>query len=305
MTAYDVAENYPTKDETLVPAEVVSIDNTQSGPFVKRGNADESLLGVVSTAPAVLMGGFNGREYKEEKQVAVALSGRVPVKISLENGPIKAGDYLTSSSTPGAAMRATKAGRVIGMALEDYGFDKSQIPNPKSQSNPNDQNPNNQNSCSGLENCDLKIENSLPEGKVAVFVNPHWYGGELTAGGALADADGEIIVAALTQSQSFKDLVKETIKEALASLSGTVIAAGEWTFEKITAKKLCVEDVCVDRDQLKNLLDNNSPKPALSIAPQEATDGKQTPSPSATPEVSPEITLMPAAEIIPIPGVTP
>ena len=48
----------------------------------------------------------------------VALVGRVLVKVSLENGPINAADPLTSSSTPGTAMKATKAGKIIGYALD-------------------------------------------------------------------------------------------------------------------------------------------------------------------------------------------
>jgi len=50
----------------------------------------------------------------------VALNGRVPVKVSTENGEIKAGDFLTSSSIPGVAMKATKPGQVVGKALEDF-----------------------------------------------------------------------------------------------------------------------------------------------------------------------------------------
>ena len=49
----------------------------------------------------------------------MAAVGRVPVKVSLENGPIRVGDPLTSSSKPGVAMRATKAGKIVGYALED------------------------------------------------------------------------------------------------------------------------------------------------------------------------------------------
>ena len=52
--------------------------------------------------------------------IAIALSGRVPVKVSTENGAIVAGDYLTSSSITGVAMKATKAGPIIGLAMESY-----------------------------------------------------------------------------------------------------------------------------------------------------------------------------------------
>ncbi len=47
----------------------------------------------------------------------VALSGRVPVIVSTENGPIKPGDYLTTSTIPGVAMKATKGGSIIGTAM--------------------------------------------------------------------------------------------------------------------------------------------------------------------------------------------
>src|SRR5690606_6208547 len=59
-----------------------------------------------------------GKEIQDSKPVA--LSGRVPVKVNLENGPIKRGDYLTLSSTPGVAMKATESGQTIGVALQNY-----------------------------------------------------------------------------------------------------------------------------------------------------------------------------------------
>ena len=55
----------------------------------------------------------------------VALSGRVPVYVNDENGPILPGDPLTSSSTPGVAMKATGAGNIIGIAMT--GFDGSEL----------------------------------------------------------------------------------------------------------------------------------------------------------------------------------
>jgi hypothetical protein len=50
----------------------------------------------------------------------LAILGIVQVKASAENGPIRPGDLLTTSSTPGHAMKATepKIGTVIGKALE-------------------------------------------------------------------------------------------------------------------------------------------------------------------------------------------
>jgi hypothetical protein len=44
----------------------------------------------------------------------------VPVKVTTENGPIKVGDLITISSVPGVGMKSTKAGGIIGKALEDF-----------------------------------------------------------------------------------------------------------------------------------------------------------------------------------------
>jgi hypothetical protein len=45
----------------------------------------------------------------------------VPIKVTLENGPIRIGDLLTSASKPGYAMKADRPGPTLGIALE--GFD--------------------------------------------------------------------------------------------------------------------------------------------------------------------------------------
>jgi hypothetical protein len=50
----------------------------------------------------------------------VALAGRVPVKVTNENGPIKIGDYLTSASRPGYAMKAIGPGIVIGRSMDNF-----------------------------------------------------------------------------------------------------------------------------------------------------------------------------------------
>jgi hypothetical protein len=79
---------------------------------------DKNILGIVSEKPALLIGDAGN----EGLPVSVALSGRVPVKVSAENGPIYPGDYITASSKPGIAMKATKAGAVIGQALTSYAY---------------------------------------------------------------------------------------------------------------------------------------------------------------------------------------
>ena len=107
----DLAERYTSEDD-LLPGELVSIDYlSPHGVLRSKVPYQEDLLGVVSSNPGFVAGAFT------EKSHPVALVGRVPVWTSLENGPIRVGDRLTSSATPGLAMKATKAGRVIGIAL--------------------------------------------------------------------------------------------------------------------------------------------------------------------------------------------
>lgn len=49
----------------------------------------------------------------------IQTDGVALVKYNLENGPIKKGDFVTSSSSQGVAMKATSSGMVLGVALED------------------------------------------------------------------------------------------------------------------------------------------------------------------------------------------
>ena len=124
--SYDFAELFPTKDETLGAGEVVAIDPLYP-EHVKRADssAPNLLLGIISTRPGFLAGEWD----KASKKVPVALAGRVPTKVTVENGPIAVGDALTVSPTrPGFATKATASTRKnIGYALEATLVDASII----------------------------------------------------------------------------------------------------------------------------------------------------------------------------------
>lgn len=117
-TGADLAEMYTTSDASIEPGDVVSIDsNLQTGMKKSTGMYDQNVIGIVSTRPGIVIGSVNKEGVKA---LPVALSGRVPVKASAQNGPIKAGDYLTTSSIPGVAMKATQAGVIIGTAMTSF-----------------------------------------------------------------------------------------------------------------------------------------------------------------------------------------
>jgi hypothetical protein len=66
--------------------------------------------------------GAGGLGLQPGERPLLALLGRVPVKATTENGPIRPGDLLTSASKPGYAMRCEDIhrceGAIIGKALE-------------------------------------------------------------------------------------------------------------------------------------------------------------------------------------------
>lgn len=110
--SYDFAEMYPVQG-TAEPGDVVVFADSKETVKKSTGTADsDKIAGIVSTQPGFLAG------KRQEGQVPVALSGRVPTKVTSENGTIKIGDALTLSNTPGYAMKATDPGAIIGYALE-------------------------------------------------------------------------------------------------------------------------------------------------------------------------------------------
>lgn len=129
----DFAEYYGT-DGSLEAGDVVAIDPDKSaqsvnidgsGPtskaWVKTSNIpyDQNLIGIVSTNPFAEI--LSERVFSgDEHPMPVALSGRVPTRVSTEGGPIEVGDPITSSSQPGVGMKATANGPVVGKALESY-----------------------------------------------------------------------------------------------------------------------------------------------------------------------------------------
>ncbi|MCR4307149.1 MAG: hypothetical protein NUV80_01155, partial [Candidatus Berkelbacteria bacterium] len=136
-TQADLAEWYGVTDDAdsghLVSLSNEGRETTYYGGLTSTGyvqksqnNYDNSLLGIISTAPS---GEILGEAAKDQlsNPKPVALNGRVPVFVNQENGPIQAGDPITSSSTPGVGMKATKASRVIGVALQSFNEGQGKI----------------------------------------------------------------------------------------------------------------------------------------------------------------------------------
>jgi hypothetical protein len=112
----DFAEILPAQN-ALEPADVLVIGG--DGKLARSTEPyQENLAGVHATKPGMLGGAHDGADLTGK--VPLAVVGIVPVKATNENGGIKPGDKLTSSSTAGHAMKAgndAKIGTVVGKAL--------------------------------------------------------------------------------------------------------------------------------------------------------------------------------------------
>src|SRR3989344_1231784 len=117
----DLAENY-ISSQTLEPGDIVIPANDGNDTAVVKATTayQQTMIGIVSTNPGVTLNSDARVDDIHPNLYPIGLSGRVPTKVSTENGPIAVGDYLTSSSTPGLAMKATKPGPTVGKALEGF-----------------------------------------------------------------------------------------------------------------------------------------------------------------------------------------
>lgn len=119
---YDIAESVLVAEGE--PGDVVVISSDTDITVVRsKKKFDTAVAGVISTEPKIYMG-YSPDTEKEGKYKPLALAGIVLCKVSAENGAIKKGDILVSSSVPGHAMRADPQqltpGMMLGSALENW-----------------------------------------------------------------------------------------------------------------------------------------------------------------------------------------
>ncbi|WEL19805.1 beta strand repeat-containing protein [Candidatus Nanohalococcus occultus] len=94
----DLAEMYSSPQE-LEKAELVAINTEKDDSVVRTdGRYQETVTGIVSSNPSQVMN-------QEESGYPIALEGKVPLKVTEENGEIQRGDRLVPSSKPGTAMK--------------------------------------------------------------------------------------------------------------------------------------------------------------------------------------------------------
>lgn len=104
--------------QPIVEGDVVVIDKSHPGQLTLSDKPyDKRVAGVVSGANGVHPGIQMHQEGLLDGGQNVALSGRVYVEADTSNGPIEPGDMLTTSGTPGRAMKVTDSGKAEGAIL--------------------------------------------------------------------------------------------------------------------------------------------------------------------------------------------
>lgn len=122
----DLSEGFHvTSDTPVEPGTVVSIDPEKIGKLmVSTKPYDRKVAGVVSGANGVKPGLIMTQAGTiADGEVPIALTGRVWVKCSNENGEVAVGDLLTTSMTPGHAMKSNlnQQGSLLGKAMSRCG----------------------------------------------------------------------------------------------------------------------------------------------------------------------------------------
>jgi hypothetical protein len=134
ITGGDCAEDFDIGLNTnLEPGTVMALD--ENGLLQESRHAyDKKVAGVISGAGEYKPGLILGRDkvHGDCRRAPVALVGKVYCKVDAQHAPIEIGDLLTTSPTPGHAMKAQDSirafGAVIGKALRSLKSGRALVP---------------------------------------------------------------------------------------------------------------------------------------------------------------------------------
>lgn len=304
IVSIDVAENYPTRDQTIEAGDIVSLSSQLSsypnptraavnsgdretiGTLVKaQASQTEPVLGVISTKPGLLF----GYDIKEVPVRPVALVGRIPVKVSLEHGPISVGDRIGLSAIPGVGAKATSTGATVGLALEP--FDEA---SPK---------------------------NSQGIGSIVLFANLAW---SPLAPAVVGDSINNLFTIDPATSRIRSLLPLDLTDQDLFNVRSILGSNNRWSIneagllrvEEVRANRLCLGDICVTERTLEELLKRNgvpyTPSSTIPVSPtvfsgggggadNNQTDNNQTNNDQVAPPVEAEVVPPPVVEVEVVP----
>lgn len=109
-----VAHMYDVEEKDVKDGSLLSSSDT--GAVLSTIPYDGQILGVVARDAGIII----ASDDVGPNAVPVISNGQVYVLVSSQDGEIKRGDMITSSTIPGVAVKANKSGYVLGYAMEEY-----------------------------------------------------------------------------------------------------------------------------------------------------------------------------------------
>jgi F0F1-type ATP synthase membrane subunit c/vacuolar-type H+-ATPase subunit K len=91
------------------------ISYTDQGVVLSAREYDDKIFGVIETSPLVAY------RRQDNTGLPVLRNGTAEVNVTTINGPIRTGDFITSTSLPGKGEKAVVSGYIVGVALADFG----------------------------------------------------------------------------------------------------------------------------------------------------------------------------------------
>jgi hypothetical protein len=113
---YAEAVNASGSRKSYQPGDVLTLTTGAGDDVQKSAEAYSTMVaGIYATKPGVI--GRRESLPKDGQEIPMAMVGIVPTKVTTENGPIKKGDLLVTSSTPGYAMKGTDRAKMLGAVI--------------------------------------------------------------------------------------------------------------------------------------------------------------------------------------------
>jgi len=110
-----VATYVTIEGDTIQRGSIVSFSS--KGYQLSKVSYDPTSYAVVTSDPSVSL---EDPQAGVEDSFPVITTGKAFVRVTTKNGPIEAGNLISSSDIPGVGQKATEDGYIVGTALEDY-----------------------------------------------------------------------------------------------------------------------------------------------------------------------------------------
>lgn len=132
LTNADVAEDFDISSIAAVQPGTVMVFDADGALSESVQAYDNCVAGVISGAGGYQPGLVLDKQDSSQNRQPIALMGKVYCKVDAQFGPIAVGDLLTTSPTPGHAMKAADPARafgaVIGKALRPIAEGRGLVP---------------------------------------------------------------------------------------------------------------------------------------------------------------------------------